>query len=170
MSADSLAAGLAGVLRQGLVLLDRVDNATYAARLAVACDASIGAHYRHSLDHFRCLERALADGVVDYDLRERDPGLESDRERARAETERLLAAFAADRLPDAARAVTVRGRVCAADERVPEVVSTWGREWMYAVAHTIHHYALIGVLCRLQHADLPAAFGVAPSTLRHHAT
>ena len=170
LSAPELAAGLTAVLEQGLALLDRIDDATYQAKLPAAFNANIGAHYRHCLDHFQCLEVAMAGGVVDYDARARDPGLEQDRGRARAETVRLLGVFAADRLPDARAPVVVRSSVRAAGDALPEVASSWGREWMYAVAHTVHHYALIAVMARLQHVDVPPGFGLAPSTIRHLAS
>ena len=38
---------------------------------------------------------------------------------------------------------------------------------MYAVAHAIHHYALLGIMCGLMGIRVPAGFGVAPSTLQH---
>jgi len=38
---------------------------------------------------------------------------------------------------------------------------------MYAVAHAVHHYALIGVMAGIMKITLPAGFGVAPSTLKH---
>jgi len=38
---------------------------------------------------------------------------------------------------------------------------------MYAVAHAVHHYALIGVMAGIMGVELPAGFGVAPSTLKH---
>src|SRR5262249_19277460 len=45
--------------------------------------------------------------------------------------------------------------------------STLSREIMYTVAHAVHHYALIGVMCGIMGLKLPAGFGVAPSTLKH---
>ena len=39
---------------------------------------------------------------------------------------------------------------------------------MYAVAHAIHHYALIAVMCGMLEVPVPAGFGVAPSTLKYH--
>jgi hypothetical protein len=40
---------------------------------------------------------------------------------------------------------------------------------MYAVAHAVHHYALIGVIGGLMGLSMPAGFGIAPSTLKHRA-
>ena len=65
------------------------------------------------------------------------------------------------------RAVSVRTKVSYEDDVAPAMPSTIGRELMYAVAHAIHHYALIGVMCGLMGVPVPAGFGVAPSTLKH---
>ena len=48
--------------------------------------------------------------------------------------------------------------------------STVGREAMYAVAHAVHHYALIGIMAGIMNIKTPAGFGVAPSTLKHQQT
>ena len=47
--------------------------------------------------------------------------------------------------------------------------STFGRELVYAIAHAIHHYALISVMARLLDVRLPPHFGIAPSTVAHEA-
>ena len=49
----------------------------------------------------------------------------------------------------------------------PVTQSSLGRELVYAIAHGIHHYALISVMARLLNAELPPHFGVAPSTVAH---
>jgi hypothetical protein len=40
---------------------------------------------------------------------------------------------------------------------------------MYSVAHAVHHYALIGVICGVTGLKMPVGLGVAPSTLKHKA-
>ncbi len=47
----------------------------------------------------------------------------------------------------------------------PVTGSTYGREFVYAIAHAIHHYALVSVIARLMNVELPSDFGVAPSTV-----
>ena len=44
--------------------------------------------------------------------------------------------------------------------------STGRRELQFLLSHTIHHYALIAVICNHLGVPLDPAFGVAPSTLR----
>ena len=41
------------------------------------------------------------------------------------------------------------------------------RELQFLLSHTIHHYSLVAVALRTQGFEPGAAFGVAPSTLRH---
>jgi hypothetical protein len=65
--------------------------------------------------------------------------------------------------------INVRSRVNYELDAAPSIGSTVGRELMYAVAHTIHHYALIAVMCGMLEVPVPQGFGVAPSTLKYHA-
>ncbi len=154
-------------LRQGDCLLEALDDDAYNARLPDAFDASIGGHYRHCLEHFEALLGTAPGGCVDYDARARDEKLETDRAAALARTRDLAASFARLEAAALAESVTARCKISYIAEGSPTAPSTLGREAMYAVAHAIHHYALIGVMCRLLSIDLPRGFGVAPSTAHH---
>lgn len=65
--------------------------------------------------------------------------------------------------------MSVRCRVAYVGDDSPVVPSTFAREIMYAVVHAVHHYALIGVMCRLLELPLRPGFGIAPSTVQHYA-
>jgi uncharacterized damage-inducible protein DinB len=158
--------GAAEVLRQGEMLLRALDDTAYAKRLPAAFNASVGGHYRHCLDHFQSLLDALDADEVNYDRRKRDPRIETERVFAIAETHRI--SNGCDWIPEEwlHRAILVRTKVSYGDESAPAMPSTIGRELMYAIAHAIHHYALMGVMCGLMGVPLPAGFGVAPSTLK----
>jgi len=54
-----------------------------------------------------------------------------------------------------------------ADTDAPLSTSTLCRELEYLQTHTVHHYALIAMILRLQSVEPNANFGVAPSTLQH---
>ena len=41
------------------------------------------------------------------------------------------------------------------------------RELEFLLSHTIHHYALVAVMARLQGHEPLATFGIAPSTLKY---
>ena len=169
MSEELILNGVAEVLRQGEMLLRALDDAAYTTRVSGAFNASIGGHYRHCLDHFQSLLDALDADEVNYDHRKRDPRIETARDFAVSETRRIFQGV--ESIPDEwlTRAVLARSKVSYGDEEAPVMPSTIGRELMYAVAHAIHHYALIGVMCGMQGVPLPAGFGVAPSTLKHQA-
>jgi uncharacterized damage-inducible protein DinB len=159
--------GMAEVLQQGESLLRALEDAAYTTRLSSAFNASIGGHYRHCLDHFQSVLEALDADGVDYDRRKRDPRIENDRAFAIAETRRLLTGCQAIATEWLCRPLLVRSQVSYGDDAAPAMPSTLGRELMYAVAHAIHHYALIGMMCGMQGLTAPAGFGVAPSTIKH---
>ncbi len=156
-------------LRQGEFLLQEMDNAAYTCKLAVAFDASIGGHIRHCLDHFRTLLQAAPAGDLNYDQRQRGTAVETDRLAALQETRDLIASYAKLDPLCTARSllVTCKTSYSAGGSQVSP--STVGREIMYAVAHAVHHYALIGVMGGVMGLRLPAGFGIAPSTLKHQA-
>jgi hypothetical protein len=155
------------ILAQGEDLLRALSPDSYTRRVPLAFNACIGGHYRHCLDHFTSLLRGLDADEVDYDHRDRDARIESQPDFAIEVTRRLRAQL--EQLAAAALDAPVRARceVSYAPGTSPVTGSTFGREMVYAIAHAIHHYALISVMARLLDVRLPEHFGVAPSTLVH---
>ncbi len=158
------------LLTQGESLLNSLDPEKYGGRVPVVFNASIGGHYRHCLDHFFCLFNGYSRGVIDYDHRERDCRLEQDPGHALEATRQVLAGLHAMEPARLDQPVITRCEVSYEPGDPPVTVSSLGRELVYAIAHGIHHYAMISVIARLQNIDLPAHFGVAPSTVAHHQT
>jgi hypothetical protein len=157
------------ILAQGEDLLRALSADLYTRRVPLAFNACIGGHYRHCLDHFTSLLRGLDADEVDYDHRERDARIESQPDFALMLTQQMRAQL--ERLPLGALDAPVRARceVSYAHGDSPVTGSTFGREMVYAIAHAIHHYALISVMARLMDAKLPEHFGIAPSTVAHNA-
>lgn len=156
-------------LRQGESLLLALSDELYTRQLPVAFNASVGGHYRHCLDHFRSLVEAHPGGELNYDHRERNTLIEHNRIAALNATRRLCEVF--EQLAEASldQELTVTSKTSYATAGSQFACSTVGREIMYAVAHAVHHYALIGIMGGLMGIPLPAGFGVAPSTLKHQA-
>lgn len=156
-------------LDQGEALLSQITDEAYARKLPAAFNAAIGGHYRHCLDHFRSLLDAAEARDLNYDHRERGTLIENDRFAALNATRELrdgyreLAEFCLGR---ELRVTCKTSYATAGSQASP---STVGREIMYVVAHAVHHYALIGIMCGMQGVALPAGFGIAPSTLKHQA-
>lgn len=160
-------AAIIDVLLQGESLLRNIDDEKYTKKLRPAFNSAIGGHYRHCLDHFDSLLQGLDSDEVNYDHRARDQRIENDREFALSETTRILRACNSIPVSFLDCPINVRCQIRYANADSALIGSTVGRELMYAVAHTIHHYALIAVMCGLLDATVPDGFGVAPSTLKY---
>jgi DinB family protein len=164
-----LQGAVAEVLRQAESLLNSLSDENYTRKLPVVFGSTIGGHYRHCLDHFQSLLQGLDADEINYDHRERNPRIENDRVLALAETHRILRAFGSISTPFLDCPINVRSKVNYESDTASLIASTVGREIMYAVAHAIHHYALIAVMCGILDVPLPAGFGIALSTLKYHA-
>ncbi|MDH4132276.1 MAG: DinB family protein [Gemmatimonadota bacterium] len=164
MSCPGIAANRS-CLEQALDLLDRLDDDQYARRRGDW--APVGAQYRHVVEHYLCLLEGVPDRRIDYDARRRDVTLEVSRQHAIEVTRDLHGRLAVlDGLPEA-EPLEVQTRTVT-DRAEPEWAgSTLGREIQFLVSHTIHHFALIRLLLAPDGLQLPAEFGVAPSTLAH---
>jgi len=156
-------------LEQGEVLLTQLTDEDYTRKVAVAFNASIGGHYRHCLDHFRSLLDAAIQGDLNYDHRERGTLIESDRFAALNATRELREGYEHLDPMFSMRSLKVTCKTSYATSGSQASPSTVGREIMYSVAHAVHHYALIGVMCGVMGLRMPTGFGVAPSTLKHQA-
>lgn len=167
MSKPLLNFAVKDVLEQGCTFLDRVTDEVYSRRLEGTFAASLGAHYRHVLDHFLCLTEGIRTGQVNYDQRRRNPQLENSVVCARLVTEGLMEEFGGLSHELLQRECTVTYSVGYGDSDAEPVRSNLAREVMFCVGHAIHHYALLKLLCAREGVDLPYEFGVAPSTLKH---
>lgn len=163
----SIVAASLEILDQGAELVASIDDDVYRRKLPAAFHASIGGHYRHCLDHFHSIVAAADPDEVDYDQRRRDPLIETERFAALNETRRLRDALSGADALDLGRLVRVICKTSYAEGGSQQGRATVGRELMYAVAHAVHHYALIGIMANLQGVALPSGFGVAPSTIKH---
>jgi hypothetical protein len=163
----SLNVAVKGVLGQGCAFLDRVNDEVYSRRLEGTFVASLGAHYRHVLDHFLCLTEGIRTGQVNYDQRRRNPQLENSVECARLVTKGLIEEFGGLSREVLQRECVVTYSVGYGDSDAEPVRSNLAREVMFCVGHAIHHYALLKLLCAEEGVSLPYEFGVAPSTLKH---
>jgi len=167
MTTVSLSQAVRDVLEQGRLFLDRVGHDTYARSLDGVFAGTLGAHYRHVLDHFLCLVEGIRTGEVNYDQRRRDPQLERSVERARLVTEGLIHEFSSLPASVAQRECVVTYNVGYGENGSQAVMSNVAREVMFCVGHAIHHYAILKLLCASVGVSLPYEFGVAPSTLKH---
>jgi hypothetical protein len=169
MNRAALISAAGDVLQQGIALLDNVDQESYSHKEEGAWGSSIGAHYRHILDHFLCLIEGLSAGQINYDHRGRNRGIETSIEIARSTTHDLFEALTA--IPDGVlnEECTVVYSVGYGESEAQAVRSVVARELMFCVGHAIHHYAIVKLISDARVVTLPSQFGIAPSTLKHQA-
>jgi len=154
------------LLDQGIALCDSIEDDLYSKPEPVVSSSGIGSHVRHCIDYFDRLLEGLKDGRLDYDLRARDQLLETNRLHARRKLRSLMGACRA--LGECDRSEMRVKQDCATEcVDAPWTLSSLERELQFVMSHTVHHFALIAVILRLNGLEPAEGFGVAPSTLRY---
>lgn len=148
-------------------MLGALSGEAYTRKEEGPYGASIGAHYRHVLDHFLCLLEGMRSGMIDYDQRRRSPELENSVDAALLATEHLIEKFRSLTADQLQQECTVVYSVGYGESEAHAVRSNLAREVMFCVGHAIHHYAILKLLCTGMAVTLPYEFGIAPSTLKH---
>lgn len=153
-------------LLQGIQFLEKIDDSQFNLADHAYFNSSIGKHLRHVLDHYRSFVGSI-NGNIDYDARERDERLETDRTYAIAVCRDLYVALGRLTFPSGGidSAVQIRCNDTGDGEKL-WTQSTFTRELQFLSGHTVHHYALISMILRILEIDIPEEFGVAPSTLK----
>ena len=167
MSANLLLASLDEVLLQGECLLSALSDEQYASRIPEALNASIGAHYRHNLEHFKTMFGAVSEPAIDYDQRARDVRIENERLFALEVTKSFRHTVQFLTASQLERTVLARVKTSYVNSGQCSAASTVGREIMYVISHAVHHYALIALICGMRNIPLPKGFGIAPSTIQY---
>lgn len=126
--------------------------------------SSVGAHYRHILDHYHCFFAGLDNGHIDYDKRSRDERIENDAafclQTIDAVLDQLQRLHGAD--PRSGLSVSLK---TSASEDETAILSTLEREMVFLHGHTTHHYALIAAMMRVMGYQTDKSMGIAPSTM-----
>jgi hypothetical protein len=159
-------------IRQGISVLEILDDETYACNGHEHFSSGIGRHFRHVLDLYSCFTNC-ENCRIDYDARNRNPRIESDRTFAISEAHRIIDSIQ-KRTVSAIDSGIEEIEVSSNEGENPSGVSPWcsssiTRELQYLASHTVHHYALIALIYKLQGGKPPEDFGVAPSTLLYEA-
>ena len=163
---DSLVHDNVAMLDQGCRLVESITTEHFTRRSQLTLGASIGGHLRHNLDHYAGFLRGIAIGRVDYDDRARDEGVETIPERALATMREMRDALLRVDAMSLEREIDVRMDTGESECR-PWTRSTGRRELQFLLSHTVHHYALVAMICRIEGVELERDFGVAPSTIKH---
>lgn len=149
-------------LDQARDLLNQLSPEAYTEKETLAFNSTIGDHIRHMLDHYLALRKGLSSGCIDYESRDRDPEIGSDPEAARRAVDSML-----EFLETLGNQDDMAVKVVSDNGEDPLTQSTLSRELNFLLSHTVHHFALIAMICGSRKQSLPEGFGVAPSTLRY---
>ncbi|MFM8911658.1 MAG: DinB family protein [Flammeovirgaceae bacterium] len=161
-----LSQACSAILKQLSDLVGQLSDREFTQPSATLNQSTIGQHLRHTLEFFICLEHGCEKGVVNYDQRQHDKLIESDRFIA-LNTIARIQDFIATKNADVPLQLEVGYNTHNHD--CVRVSTNYWRELTYNIEHAVHHMAImkIGVNEIAQHVRLPKDFGVAVSTLRY---
>lgn len=150
------------LLKQLSTVISSLDDQTYASHHELLSGASIGAHVRHTLEFFECLQKCPSSKEINYDLRQRNPELEVSRRSAMNFIDQLSDGF---RFSSSATNLQLVSQ--GADGSTRQMTSSLDRELWYTIEHAIHHMAIIkiGILHAEPNFTFPQNFGIASSTV-----
>jgi uncharacterized damage-inducible protein DinB len=146
-------------------LLSELNDEDYSKPLAMLSNNTVGKHLRHILEMYHCLINNYDSGIVDYDKRERNSTLETNK------------VIAINSLQEILRSVInkedkslVLNTYYDYNAITPEKIQTnFHRELAFALEHCIHHMAIIriAVESNFSYINVEPSFGVATSTMRY---
>jgi hypothetical protein len=147
-------------------LIVSIKNDHYLVKSKLLSGSTIGQHVRHILEFYICLMHGARKGTVNYDQRERDLELE---------TNRQFAGYTIDKICSNLSVITnceILDLECnfSSKEGSNTIIKTsFSRELAYCLEHSIHHQALIKIGLIEQHAGhlIDPKFGVGHPTIRH---
>lgn len=154
------------ILNQLQSTVEQIREEDFCKPSATLSNATIGQHLRHTLEFFICLEKGFEKGVINYDKRDHDKLIETDKFLALASIGRIRE-FISSQVTDNTLKLEVGYE--AHSEGCMTISTNYFRELTYNIEHAIHHMAImkIGVREVAPYIILADNFGVAISTVRY---
>lgn len=141
----------------------RLSDEEYTSRGRMLMNASIGEHVRHIIELFQCLENGYHSGIVNYEKRNRDHRIETERELAVSLLSQIYGQIDKPNKP-----ISLEAEDYCDDVAPISIPSNYYRELAYNLEHAIHHMALIRVgVNEVSNLELPTEFGIAYSTIKY---
>lgn len=141
-------------------LLYHLSDEAYVSGIHSLGNSTVGEHTRHIIELFQCLLDSYQNGVLNYDNRNRDKHIESDRCFAIVCIDAVLQSIEKENKKISLVQVISGSRIV--------IETNYFREVLYNLEHCIHHQALIKVAAyQLGNIVIPENFGVAPSTIEY---
>ena len=160
-----IAAHLQKQLESLSALLSQLSNEQYTRTIRHLGNATIGGHSRHILEILQCVLNGYGQGRVNYIHRHRNLELETNRELAIITSHELSRQLNKTDKSLELFVETENG------ENMIYPFTTYLREIIYSIEHTVHHLALIKVaLTEMELELVNGNFGVAYSTIIYRNT
>ncbi len=152
---------LFGQLQESLA---QINDYQYTTPIETLDGATIGQHTRHVVEHFQCLVKSIASGMVNYDDRIRDLALESNIFSCTMAIEVVKKEM---NHPDFE--LNVMQDFIKSDLPMDSIKSSYFREVLYNIDHLVHHQALlkIGLLELKPTIHMSEHFGYADATIKY---
>ncbi len=152
------------ILLQLSELISQVEEKDYARPLPVLSGNTIGKHVRHILEFFQYLINGYETGLVDYDLRQRNPEIENYKGVALSEISEVIEKI--QFLNDKRIVLITHDEEGNSEENA----TSFNRELTYNNEHAIHHMAIlrIALVQEAVNVTISENFGVANSTIKYH--
>ena len=145
---------------RGIELLEDLDDEIYTKTSYGV--GSIGSHFRHNLDFANNLLNGISANKIDYNERERNLKVETNRQHAIERFSFLVETLKTASKLELSKEILIRSEI---DETLWHASSV-ARELEFLHSHTVHHFALIAEKLHSFGIKVSFDFGVAPSTLK----
>lgn len=138
----------------------------YAQPLEMLFGASIGKHFRHVIECYAITATGYRTGYINYDQRVRQMDLEVDPQLA-IDTMKHMSGLLRQCTDD--RSLRFEASYSADATTDISITTTFYRELLYNIEHTVHHSAIIriGMERTFPHISIPDNFGIAYATQHH---
>lgn len=146
--------------------LSEISPAQFSEPVTFLQQGTVGQHVRHIIEMYEEMLMGYETGIIDYANRKRDKVLETDPVKAIFSLKRIPARIALEE-----KALRLLTETTIEGHSHVEVVTSFQREILYNIEHTIHHMALIRIVFEHRfNKVVPPDFGVAFSTLQYRRT
>lgn len=165
MTVKRLAEEAIEIIEQLKIAILALEQLDYSMKLTIVDDNTIGMHVRHILEFYKSLEHGAKVNQIDYDSRERNIELETNRILAKLELERIQ-----EWLLTVVNDIEIK--VLHHSQKDMELTSSMSRELAYNMEHAVHHMAIIKICIKhaFDYVRLEENFGVAYATIQYRAT
>lgn len=141
-------------------LITQLNSEDYCKPISNLSGATIGEHSRHIIELFQCVVNSYALGNLNYDNRERNTLIQTNRNYALATIDTLL-----EEIEKPNKKILLEQKI---SKEILQIETNYYREMVYNLEHCIHHQALIKVaILEMHYLTVDANFGVAPSTIEY---